>query len=374
MIKIAFSERLKDFPLEDLKKWFVENKRSFPWRDNPSPYYVWVSEVMLQQTRAEVVVKYFLNWMDLFPTIEALAKAKEEEVIKTWEGLGYYTRARNLLEGARLVMENFGGNLPSDPVELKKIKGLGPYTIHAILAFAFKQRTAAVDGNVLRVMSRVFLIEASIDLESTKTWISRIVQIILPKKDPQLVAEALIELGACICKRAPLCEKCPLRSICGAYQKGEQRSLPIRHERKKIITLFRWVAVIIYGDSIVLEQRKPEEIMAGLYEFPYIEVNTSQDLLDTEALIGQMENLTGASLTLCGDFAEQKQSFTHYRVRLVPKILKALSLPKLCSLYPISSIDSLPFSSGHRKIKNLILENLHNYESLLISEVCSHDA
>ncbi|BAE81388.1 adenine/guanine glycosylase [Chlamydia felis Fe/C-56] len=357
MAKIAFSERAKKFPVEKLKQWFIDNKRSFPWRDDPSPYNVWVSEVMLQQTRAEVVVKYFLEWMKRFPTIESLATANEEEVIKAWEGLGYYTRVRNLLLGARMVMKDFGGKLPDDPLDLMQIKGLGPYTVHAILAFAFKRRTAAVDGNVLRVISRVFLIDASIDLESTKTWIFRITLSILPVKDPQVVAEALIELGACVCKRSPKCEICPLNSVCGAFKEKKQKSLPIRHARKKVVSLFRWVAIILYEDFIVLEQRKPEEMMAGLYEFPYIEVGSLDDLADINALVQEMECYVGSSLIFCGELEEQRHSFTHYKVRLIPKIFYARSKPKSELLYPLNTIDSLPFSSGHRKIKDWLLEN-----------------
>ncbi|QVE48936.1 A/G-specific adenine glycosylase [Chlamydia crocodili] len=359
MAKIAFSERAKKFPVEKLKKWFADNKRSFPWRDNPSPYNVWVSEVMLQQTRAEVVVNYFLEWMEKFPTIKALATAKEEDVIKAWEGLGYYTRVRNLLDGARMVMKDFGGELPDDPLDLMQIKGLGPYTVHAILAFAFKRRTAAVDGNVLRVISRVFLIDASIDLESTKTWVFRIALSLLPAKDPQIITEALIELGACICKRAPKCEICPLNTMCGAYKEGRQKSLPIRHARKKIVTLFRWVAIILYEDAIVLEQRKPEEMMAGLYEFPYIEVESFDDLSDIEGLIQEMEERVGTPLVFYGELEEQRHAFTHYKVRLIPRIFRAKSKPKSEFLYPIEILDSLPFSSGHRKIKGWLLENAY---------------
>ncbi|WP_348663944.1 A/G-specific adenine glycosylase [Chlamydia vaughanii] len=369
MAKIAFSERAKRFPTEKLKKWFTKNKRSFPWRDNPSPYHVWVSEVMLQQTRAEVVVKYFLEWMQKFPTIESLAVANEEDVVKIWEGLGYYTRARNLLHGARMVMSQFGGELPDNHLDLMQIKGLGPYTVHAILAFAFKRRTAAVDGNVLRVISRIFLIEASIDLESTKTWISRITQSILPSKDPQVFSEALIELGACICTRSPKCDICPMRKVCGAVNEGKQRLLPIRHARKKIVTLFRWVAIIFYKEFIVLEHRKPEEMMAGLYEFPYIEIESLEDLKDMNSLTKEMENIIGSSLVFSGELEEQRHAFTHYKVRLLPKIFYAKFRPKSENLYPLDAIDSLPFSSGHRKIKSWVLENIHTVVHSEFAEV-----
>ncbi|NRA90187.1 MAG: A/G-specific adenine glycosylase, partial [Simkaniaceae bacterium] len=137
-----------------IRKWFFKNRRNLPWRENPSPYEVWVSEIMLQQTQVSVVVPYFERWMNIFPTIEKLAGAPLEKVIKAWEGLGYYSRARNLHEGAKYLMEENGGELPSSAAELEKVKGIGPYTVGAILSFAYKQKRAAVDGNVLRVLAR----------------------------------------------------------------------------------------------------------------------------------------------------------------------------------------------------------------------------
>ena len=359
MTKIVFSERVKKFPKERLKQWFRENKRSFPWRENPTPYRVWVSEVMLQQTRAEVVVNYFIEWMQKFPTLESLAAASEDEVIKLWEGLGNYTRARNLLYGARMVMQEFSGQIPDNHLDLLLINGLGTYTVHAILAFAFKKKVAAVDGNVLRVISRVFLIESSIDLESTKTWISRIAQSLLPSRDPEVFSEALIELGACVCTRSPKCEICPIRGVCGAAKEGKQACLPVRHARKKTVMLYRWVAIILYEGAIVLEQRKPQEMMAGLYEFPYIEVESNEMLSDTATLVHSMESHLGTQLVFFCDIAEQHHAFTYHRVRLVPKVFHAVSLPKSALLYSLDTIDALPFSSGHRKIKTWLLENAH---------------
>ncbi|WP_201456828.1 A/G-specific adenine glycosylase [Chlamydia sp. 17-3921] len=358
MVKIAFFEQERNFPSEILKEWFKKNKRSFPWRNNPTPYSVWISEVMLQQTRAEVVVQYYLRWMEKFPTIQSLAEASEEEVIKAWEGLGYYSRARHLLEGARYVVQNFNGEMPNDPVSLSQIRGIGPYTTHAILAFAFKQRAAAVDGNVLRVLSRIFVIENSIDLESTRIWISRIAQAILPSEDPQIVAEALIELGACICKRSPQCSSCPIREFCGAWQENKQKQLPIRHARKKIVPLRRLVAIVVFENSVVIEQRRPKEMMAGLYEFPYIEVESMSPLSEIKELIDKMEERIGASLTLIKELEEQQQAFTHYKARLVPKIFLAATKPLCGSLHFLDDLDSLPFSSGHKKIKTLVLAHL----------------
>ncbi|SPN73537.1 A/G-specific adenine glycosylase,adenine DNA glycosylase,A/G-specific adenine glycosylase,HhH-GPD superfamily base excision DNA repair protein [Chlamydia serpentis] len=360
MTKIAFSEQAKNFPVNELKKWFEKNKRPLPWRDNPTPYSVWVSEVMLQQTRAEVVVNYFTQWMKKFPTIESLALAEEEDVIKLWEGLGYYSRARHLLEGARMVMNEFNGHIPDDAISLGQIRGLGPYTIHAILAFAFKRRAAAVDGNVLRVLSRMFLIETSIDLESTRTWISRIAQALLPHKSPEVIAEALIELGACICKKKPKCDLCPVRRSCGAWRENKQLVLPVRHARKKIVFLHRLVAIILYQGSLLVEKRGPKQMMAGLYEFPYSEIESEEALQDIEGFTKKMELYIGSTLQLYGALQEQRHAFTNHKVRLFSLIFTATSLPKLGELHLLSQIDLLAFSSGHKKIKDALLTYLND--------------
>ncbi|WP_100934850.1 A/G-specific adenine glycosylase [Candidatus Chlamydia corallus] len=354
MTKIAFSEKAKNFPIEALKKWFEKNKRSLPWRDNPTPYSVWVSEIMLQQTRAEVVIDYFNQWMERFPTIESLAAAREEDVIKLWEGLGYYSRARHLLEGARMVVDEFNGNIPDDAISLGQIRGVGPYTIHAILAFAFKKRAAAVDGNVLRVLSRMFLIETSIDLESTRTWISRIAQALLPHKSPEIIAEALIELGACICKKVPQCHRCPVRQACEAWRENKQLVLPVRHARKKVISLHRLVAIVLYEGSLVVEKRQPKEMMAGLYEFPYSEIEFEEGLQDIEGFTKKMELYLGSPLELLGKLKEQRHAFTNHKVRLFPLIFRATSLPQFGELHLLSQIDLLAFSSGHKKIKDAL--------------------
>ena len=198
---------------QSLITWFQENKRVFPWRDKISPYATWISEVMLQQTRAEVVVPFFLRWMRLFPTVETLAKAPIETVIKAWEGLGYYRRARYLHSAACSIMENHNGILPNTLENLQKIKGMGPYTVGAILSFAYKKKIAAVDGNVLRVLARHFEIGKEIDKQSTQKEIRDLAESILPEKESWIVNEALIELGATLYRpNNPHCTKAP--SMC----------------------------------------------------------------------------------------------------------------------------------------------------------------
>ena len=179
-----------------LKKWFLIEQRDLPWRKINDPYAIWISEIMLQQTQVAVVIPYYLKWMQRFPTIQALAEAESDEVIKMWEGLGYYSRARNLHAGARYLIEFFGGILPNNESDLAKIKGLGPYTIGALLSFAFHQKKAAVDGNVMRVMARCYELDDDIAKSKTQKKIRHLVEEILPEDESWIVNEALIELGA----------------------------------------------------------------------------------------------------------------------------------------------------------------------------------
>lgn len=346
-----------DEPLFKLKQWFLVNKRNFPWRSHITPYRVWISEVMLQQTRAEVVIPYFLRWMNLFPSIQQLAIANECSVIKAWEGLGYYRRAKNLMLGAQHVVKVFQGELPSISESLLTIPGIGPYTSQAILAFAFKKHAAPIDGNVLRVMSRLFLLEKSIDLESTRSLLRSFMLSWLPPQDSPVLSEALIELGACICKPTPLCDRCPLQSMCKAVQMGMQCQFPKRNITKRKITLIRWVAIVQYQRTIVLEYRGAKGAMQGLYEFPYEELETIEQLQDKDSLIEKLASYLGCKLSFISDLEEQQHMFTHYKIKLFPSLLRADTQPeKLC--YSIDLLDSLPFSSGHRRIKNSIIPTI----------------
>jgi A/G-specific adenine glycosylase len=350
MIRTAFSQDNDRFPLEAFRLWFLECKRSFPWRESPTPYRVWVSEVMLQQTRAEVVVPYFLRWMERFPSIQDLAHAEESEVVRLWEGLGYYSRARNLLSGARVITELFQGEIPQDPLLLNSIKGIGPYTANAILAFAFKQKKAAVDGNVLRVMSRLFAINQSIDRIKTRQEITELCETLLPDYEPEVIAEAFIELGARICNRKPVCEQCPLRSFCKAHQEGTMLQYPVKNSRSAITPLFRAVVIIVSKDRVLMTKREDHEIMAGLYEFPYYQLS-QEDCCDVEKITDLVRQDFGDSIRFVGGLPSQKQIFTRYRVSLFPYIFHIKTLSSEQNSYTLVELKNLPSSSGHRRIK-----------------------
>ena len=333
----------KVFDSKRLNRWFLENQRTFPWRENPTPYRVWISEVMLQQTRADVVIPYFHRWMERFPTIHSLARASVEEVIKAWEGLGYYSRARNLHATARIVVEKYGGELPQDANELKNLKGFGPYTIGAVRSFAFQQKAAAIDGNVLRVIARLAGIRDNICHGNTKKKITQIVEENLPTELPWVTMEGLIELGALVCKKKAECGMCPLRLECAAFREKKQGEIPFKAPREKTIRLHRSVAVIERKKTFLI-QKKVKGVMADLWEFPFV-----------ESRCHSWDNLP---ISTVKELPIVKHTFTKYHATLYPVHFFAESEFHLEGgvWVPKEELCNLPFSSGHRQIARHLLD------------------
>jgi A/G-specific adenine glycosylase len=325
---------------EALKTWFRKEARDLPWRRGPSPYAVWVSEIMLQQTQVSVVEGYFSRWMQRFPTLQHLAAAPLEEVIKVWEGLGYYSRARNLHAAARAVVEKHQGILPSSKEELSLLPGLGPYTIGAILSFAFHKKAAAVDGNVIRVLTRYFGVAEDVQKSSTLKKIWALAEEILPESEPWLVVEGLIELGATVCKKEANCWACPLRSECSAFQQGIQAELPKKGKKVAITSLVREVFIIAHGRRLLLKKGEEGKLMADLYEFPYTD--------------GKEKGRFPFSLAAkkVGKLEEVQQSFTRFRVKLHPTLWKAEIAEEVPGYLwiPFEEAKLHPFSAGHKKI------------------------
>lgn len=325
--------------MQQLKEWFLNQKRDLPWRRDRTPYRIWISEVMLQQTQVAVVIPYFHRWMQKFPTLESLAHALEEEVIKLWEGLGYYSRARNLHKAARLILEKHQGIIPSQAQELEELPGFGPYTVGALLSFAFQQKAPAVDGNVVRVTSRYF---ASSEDCSKKAHYEKLTHSLLPDEDPWIVMEALIELGARICQKKPKCLECPILEGCQAYRQGRTLEFPVSRKRPAIIQLKRHVGIIQTGNKILVRQEKEKKLMSGLYEFPY---TTDADPFPFQGILRKIV-----------DFPVVKHGFTRYNVSLFP------TLYQIDTEIPIhgyewrvqETLKQLPFSAGHRRILEIM--------------------
>lgn len=340
--------------VELLKEWFVAEKRDLPWRMSPSPYAVWVSEVMLQQTQVAVVLPYFLRWMERFPTVSTLASASQEEVVKLWEGLGYYSRARNLHSGACEVMTRFGGKLPDTPEGLASIKGIGPYTVGAILSFAFHKKAAVVDGNVARVLARYYGIEEEIDKASTMKRLRELAYEFLPDEEPWVASEALIELGATLCKRTAECERCPLQKGCYACKEGYTDELPNRTPRASTIFLHRAVPLIRSGEHFLVRQCSEGEVMAGLYEFPYLETTVEE-----KKMRQLIEDSHQTPLTHIASLPSVQHTFTRYRVTLYPHLFESdecFSHSKYSWILQ-KALTELPFSSGHRRVLKHLLQS-----------------
>lgn len=327
----------KKDPMLKLKEWFLDNQRDLPWRQNRTPYRVWISEVMLQQTQVAVVLPYYLRWMQKFPTVESLAAASLEEIIKAWEGLGYYSRARNLHRAAKQIVEVYGGILPRDRKLLAELPGFGPYTVGAVLSFAFYQKAPAVDGNAIRVLARYF---GSERVASDRSHFESLALSILPDLEPWVVMEAVIELGATVCKKRPLCQECPLLDGCRAYRDGSFERLPLKKPMARAVFLERKVAIIEWGDEVLVRQEKGKRVMEGLYEFPYTSLNQDFDL--------------GLDIIKDRDLPLVKHGFTKYNVTLYPAIYRAKE-KKIVEGFEWRSkknLEELPFSSGHRRIKH----------------------
>lgn len=253
-----------------LLEWFDKNKRQMPWRERRDAYSIWVSEVMLQQTQVDTVRPYYERFMERFPTVHDLAMATQEEVYTYWQGLGYYRRADNLHKGAKVVSEQYNGIFPTDPKLVKNIPGIGPYTMGAVLSIAFNLPYPAVDGNVMRVLSRQFLIEDDIAIPKTRKIFEEKVMVLMPE-DARNFNQALMELGALICTpKNPKCESCPMKPICMAYEEGVQMEYPVKSSKTKAEPDFYKALILKQGDKIYLEKRPEEGLLAKLWGVPLI--------------------------------------------------------------------------------------------------------
>lgn len=260
---------MKNWP-ERLLFWFDGAKRELPWRETKprNPYHVWVSEIMLQQTRTEAVKPYFHSWVERFPTIEALADADEADVLHAWQGLGYYSRARNLHKAAKILKENYRSLMPKSLAEVKALPGIGDYTAGAILSMAYGQREAAIDGNVLRVYARLYNVEEDILKSTGKKKIVSLVEETLPARAGDF-NEALMDLGAEICiPKHPRCEACPISNFCEALKHGNTESLPYRTPKKPQQEFSAACAICIREGKVLLRLRPPKGMLASMWEFP----------------------------------------------------------------------------------------------------------
>ena len=316
---------LKDtaFPKQNLGSWYSSIKRDLPWRENKNPYSVWISEIILQQTRVDQGLPYYNKFLERFPTVFDLAKASEDEVLKLWEGLGYYSRARNLHATAKYVSNVLKGEFPDNYDELLTLKGIGPYTASAIGSICFNLPVAAVDGNVYRVLSRYYGIHESIDESSTKKLISELANGIVDVSDAGNHNQAVMELGATVCTpKSPKCGECPLKDSCLGFAQNLQLILPIRTKKTKVRERFFYYLIPIADGQSLIRRRGEGDIWQGLYEFEYVE---SKVRLENAELLKALRITDEQVVTSVSDELEHILSHQRLRAKFVTVKSKRLN-------------------------------------------------
>ncbi|MGD6943233.1 A/G-specific adenine glycosylase [Cytobacillus gottheilii] len=296
----------------DLISWFQKEQRELPWRKDKDPYKVWVSEIMLQQTRVDTVIPYFHRFLELFPEVKDLAQAEEDQVLKAWEGLGYYSRARNLQSAVKEVYEKYGGIVPNTPKEISSLKGVGPYTAGAILSIAYGIPEPAVDGNVMRVFSRILSIWDDIAKPATRKVFETAVRELISHDNPSDFNQALMELGALICTpTSPSCLLCPVRDHCAAFHEGTQHELPIKTKNKKQKHVKMAAAILVNDKGEILIQKRPAKgLLANLWEFPNVESTLSY--VDEKALLeDRFADLYSGNVHLNRSIGQLEHVFSH---------------------------------------------------------------
>jgi len=296
-----------------LLAWYRVHRREMPWRGHPDPYAVWVSEIMLQQTRVDTVRPYFARFVARFPSPASLAAADDDALLKHWEGLGYYGRARHLRQAAREVVARHGGELPRSVAALTALPGIGPYTAAAVASIAFGERVAVLDGNVKRVLARLFALDDCIDDPATERELWRLAQTLVPPRGPGDFNQAMMELGARVCTpRAPACMACPVASECRAHAEGREAELPVR-KPKAATPLHEIVTAVIERDGCFLVGRRPHGgMLGGLWEFPGGKVEKGED--HALALARECREELGVEVCAGGLVACVRHAYTHFRI------------------------------------------------------------
>ena len=329
---------------KNITRWYSENKRDLPWRHTTNPYFIWLSEIMLQQTQVKQGLPYYKKFINAFPTVFDLAKSDEQNVLKLWQGLGYYSRARNLHYTAKYIANELNGKFPSTYTEILKLKGVGDYTASAIASIAFGEVTAVVDGNVYRVLSRFFGINTPINSTKGIKEFKALATNLIDKKEPALFNQAIMEFGAQHCKpKNPYCIVCPLQEACVAFQKNKISELPIKLKKTKIRS--RYFNYLIFTDqkqNTLLEKRTAKGIWHNLYQFPLIETDKSLDISEFETTLNSYPLLKGKSF----DFSLYNETdivhkLSHQHLHTKFWIVEVQSLPekristKNLSEYPV---------------------------------------
>jgi A/G-specific adenine glycosylase len=341
-----------------LTRWYDDNRRPLPWRETRDPYAIWISEIMLQQTRVETAAPYYRRFMERFPTVEELACAPLGDVLKTWENLGYYARVRNLHKAAGEIVGRFGGRIPPDMEEIIRLPGIGRYTAGAILSIAFGRAVPAVDGNVRRVISRLQAIEESVDDAAVRERIEELVRTLVPTRDPGRFNQALMELGAVCCTpKSPVCPACPLQDNCRARSQGLVHRLPFRGKKKTVPHREVVAAVIRDGEGrFLIVQRPSSGLLGSLWKFPGGILNPQEER--EEGLQRIVRDELGLGIGVGSPLAAVKHAYTHFRITLTAF---ACTLREGFPAGPpwrwagVVEVEGLPFSKADRRIARSVI-------------------
>ena len=299
----------------NLLRWFHANARDLPWRRTDDPYAVWVSEIMLQQTQVATVIDYYNRFMKRFPTVEKLARAKQDTVLKLWEGLGYYSRGRNLHKAAKTIAKDYNGQLPDTVEELQKIPGIGRYTAGAIASIAFNRPAPILDGNVIRVLCRLFCIDTNPKDTATKSKLWELAETLVHTTRPGDFNEAMMELGAMVCTpQNPICPKCPLKKYCQAEKTGRQHELPVKQKKAPLPHYTIVVGIVYKGDKILIDKRKQNALLGGLWEFPGGKKRKSESF--KSAVAREVIEETGIEIEVGKRLCIVKHTYSHFKITL----------------------------------------------------------
>lgn len=342
--------------------WYKQNKRDLPWRETIDPYKIWLSEIILQQTRVDQGLSYYLKFIEHYPTVKDLANAKEEEVLKLWQGLGYYSRARNLHFTAKEITETHHSKFPKELDKILKLKGIGDYTAAAILSFSYNQPYPVIDGNVYRVLSRIFGVEEFIDSSKGRSVFKALAEELLDKKNPAIYNQAIMEFGAIQCKpKLPLCSDCCFQSNCFAFNNNEIANLPKKEKQTKQRNRYFNYLVITNDDEIILNKRTQKDIWSGLFDFPLIETEISIDDLNNFITkeykwLQEKKNVISKSNEFIHQLSHQKIHAIFWRVKtnqlkiandnhIITKInnIESFPVPKLVENYIKSLLQNMYF-------------------------------
>jgi A/G-specific adenine glycosylase len=346
-----------------LLSWYETHRRRLPWRENADPYRIWVSEVMLQQTQVATVIPYYHRFVAAFPDVHRLARARQQEVLKLWEGLGYYARARNLHRAAGEVDRVYGGRIPESFAELRKLPGVGDYIAAAVLSIAFQRPYAVLDGNVKRVLARLQALDLPVDQPAAQRRFRALAQELLDTRRPGEFNQAVMELGALVCTpRRPDCGGCPLMAACSAFQTGRVAEYPKRRQPRAVPLHHIAVGVVRRGDRLLITRRKSEGLLGGLWEFPGGKLKPGESA--AEACVREILEEVNLQVQVLGRLTRVRHAYTHFRIcmdvftcRFMAGEVR-LNGPADYRWVRPNEIDAYPFPRANRKFIPLLLATL----------------